>query len=117
MALSLSDLKQEIMRINNTINQEIFGVGLRRQRVDVIGTKIVVLAENRRVPALAALDNSGAVNTRQIDLVLLDAYKKRLKELIQPILPTPIRAVLKDYDPPTELAGTIIVTQDPLDEA
>lgn len=109
--LSSGNLKQVIAKIYNDVNQEIFGIGVIRQKVDIIEAKIVIIAVNKRVPALAALDIA-EIRTREVDLALLDSFKRRFKEQIESELGLSVQTVLKDYDPKTELAGTIVVLDD-----
>lgn len=117
MDMPLGTLKQEVMRIYNAVNQEMFATGVKRLRVDVLGSKILIVAEHQRVSALAALDATNRPLTRMTDVALLDANKARLKEEIEKSLPIKVRTILKDYDPFTEIAGTIIVTTEPLEVA
>lgn len=103
------DIKQEMIRINNTVNISMFGNGLRKQRVVVVDDKIIISADHKRVPVLAALDSHERLATRFMDVTILDAYKRKLKEEIEAQLNIPVKSVLKDYDPVCELAVTIIV--------
>jgi hypothetical protein len=111
----LGDLKQEIMRVNNRVNQSLFGNGLRWQKVDIVGHKIVILAENMRAKPLAAIDGKDRLASRLADIALLNEYKSRLRREIQGSLGIAVRSILKDYDPDCEMAGTIIVTEERLD--
>ena len=117
MSQSPADLKQSIMRIYNNVNQEMFEIGVKRLRVDIIGTKIVILAEHRRIPGLKVLDVINRQVTRMADVALLDENKRRLKESFEADLGLKIRSVLKDYDPAQEVAATVIVLYEPLYEA
>lgn len=104
------DIKQEIIRINNSLNMNMYGIGLRRQRVLIIDEQmIVILADNKRIPALSALDKKDRFMTRVIDVALLEDFKQRLKEELQAKLNFKIRAIFKDYDPASELAVTTIL--------
>ena len=107
------DLKQEIMRVNNNVNITMFGTGLRKQRVMVCEDKIIITADHKRIPALAALDRSDRMTTRFADMAILDEYKRRLREALADQLRLPVVSVLKDYDPDRELAVTVII----MDEA
>lgn len=53
--------------------------------------------------------------TRMVDVALLDAYKDRLKQEIEKHFNFKVKTILKDYDPETETAGTIIVLYDSLE--
>lgn len=108
------DLKQEIMRLNNNVNITMFGTGLRKQRVAVIEDKIIISADHKRIPALAALDGKDRMTTRFIDVAILDEYKQRLKKELNSQLKLQVKSVLKDYDPDIELAVTVIVLTEPV---
>ena len=103
------DLKQEIIRVNNNVNITMFGTGLRKQRVTIVEDKIIISADHKRIPALAALDGRDRMTTRVIDVAILDEYKRRLKQEIMAQLGLQVKSVLKDYDPEHELAVTIVV--------
>jgi len=105
--------KQTLMAINNEVNNEVFGRGLHTQKVYINDNVVLIISVNLRVPALATLDNFG-VPTREIDLVLIDAHKKRLRELIEERLRIKVLTVLKDYDPKQQISGNIIILEQPL---
>lgn len=101
-------LKQQLAAVNNQVNTEIFGRGLRSQKVYIMENLVFIIANNQRVPALATLDKRG-LPTREIDMVLIDSYKDRLRELVQEKLGLPVLSVLKDYDPKNEISGNILI--------
>ncbi len=113
MNFSQAELKQEIARINNALNIAMYGVGLRKQRVLFVddGT-ILILADNKRIPALAALDIKDRGTTRSVDLALLDEFKLKLKTELTQQLKLPVRCIVKDYQPEHELAVTVIILSD-----
>ncbi|MGE5485245.1 MAG: hypothetical protein ACM3X4_09525 [Ignavibacteriales bacterium] len=82
----------------------------------MIGQKIIILAENMRVKPLAAIDDKDRLATRLADIALLNEYKSRLRQEIQESLGITVRSILKDYDPEYQLAGTIIVTEERLED-
>ncbi|WP_300526433.1 Na-translocating system protein MpsC family protein [Aminiphilus sp.] len=108
------EFKQEIMRINNAVNQEMFGLGFRWQKVHVIDDKVLVLANNQRVKALATLSAKDRGATKLIDNALLDEYKSRIRSAVEKDLKIRVTAVLKDYDPDLELACMLIVFAEPV---
>ncbi len=114
--MPIGDLKQEIMKVNNRVNQALFGNGLRWQKVDILGHKIIILAENMRVKPLAVIDDRDSLATRLVDIALLNEYKSRLRQEIQESLGVTVRSILKDYDPKHQVAGTIIITEEKLDD-
>ncbi len=114
--LTPGDLKQELMRINNAVNQEMFGVGLRRQKVDLLDDRILLMAQNPRVKALTVFDSGEGITGRLMDLALLEEYKKRLRKALEDRLGFQIRSVLKDYDPAEELAFTLVVLRGTLED-
>ena len=108
------DIKQEVMRVNNNVNITKFGTGLRKQRVAMMEDKIVISADHKRIPALAALDGIDRTTTRFVDVAILDEYKRRLKKALIEQIQLPVKSVLKDYDPEHELAVTVIVLTAPI---
>lgn len=114
MTTAVIDWKQEVMRVNNNVNITMFGTGLRKQRVAIIEDKIIISADHKRIPALAALDAKERMTTRFVDSAILDEYKRRLKKALSEQIKLPVKCVLKDYDPEHELAVTIIVLTEPL---
>ncbi len=110
--MRLGSFKQAVMSVNNRVNQEIFGSGLVWQRVEVVGPRLlVILAVNRRVQAISSLVGPEELTARLTDLALLREYKARLGRYLQSELGLAVRAVLKDYDGESELAGTLVVLQ------
>jgi hypothetical protein len=114
MKIPDADLKQEIARVNNNVNLSLFGTGLRKQRVTIGENKIIITGDHKRVPALAALDQSDRMSSRLADVAILDEYKRRLKEEFINQIGLPVVCVLKDYAPDYELAVTFILLKDAL---
>ena len=112
--IAKGQFKQQLMAVNNDVNQEVFGRGLRSQKVYLMDNTILIVAHNQRVPALATLDKLG-LPTREIDLVLQDSYKSRLKELIEERLGIAVKSVLKDYDPKNELSVNVLILEEQLE--
>ena len=112
----LGAFKQEIMRLHNTVNLAIFGQGLRWQKVEILDDKVVIIANNKRVSALKALDPTDRLTTQLIDLSLLVEFKKRFREELEAELKLPLTAVLKDYDPETEISMCIVFLKSPVKE-
>lgn len=111
---SVGALKQEILRLYNGVNQQMWRVGVRRQRVDILGDRIVIVAEHERVPALAVLDADHRPLTRMVDGALLDENKRLLRDALTEALGVEVRVVLKDYDPETQMAATVVLLDRPL---
>jgi hypothetical protein len=44
--------KQEILKVYNRVNRQIFNTGVRQQNVEFAGNKIIILSLNARIPAL-----------------------------------------------------------------
>ncbi|MCF8011987.1 MAG: DUF2294 domain-containing protein [Clostridiales bacterium] len=101
------NLKQELISINNEVNQEIFGRGLVKQKVYIMDNVILITAINHRVSALLTLDKQG-ISTREIDLILLDTYKTRLRQLVEERLNFNVLSVFKDYDPNEETSVNVL---------
>lgn len=111
---STGELKQLILRTYNATNQAVWGTGVREQRVDLLGDRVLIVAVHQRVPALAALDDTRRDLTRQVDVALVDHYKGVFSAELERLLGVGVRAVLKDYDPDTQLSCTLVVLDVPL---
>lgn len=110
--LGVAELKQEIIRINNEVNIAMYGTGLRKQRVYIIDNAVILIfADNKRIPALAALDRKSRVITRFFDLTLLEEFREKLHEELLAQTKLPVKYVLKDYQPEKEVAVTVIVLE------
>ncbi|MBD2844957.1 DUF2294 family protein [Paenibacillus sp. IB182496] len=112
---SIGELKQEVIKIYNSINQEIFGIGIRSQKIEVFGDKVTVFATHKRIPALKILDETNRSLTASVDMLVMEANKRMLKEQLEDKLGLPVKLVMKDYDPVTELSGTVIVFEREID--
>ena len=111
---SLTELRLEITRINNQVNIEHYGYGVKSQKVFFINDQIIlILAHTRRVSALNVLDKLGH-DTRDINAVLMHSFKERLRQCLEEELRLDISFVSKDYDTPTETATTVIMLKKPL---
>jgi hypothetical protein len=111
---SVGELKQLILRLYNSTNQAVWGTGVQQQRVEILGDRILVVAVHQRVPALAALDPTRRDLTRQVDVALVDLYKSVFAAELERELGVGVRAVLKDYDPDTQLSCTVVVLDQPV---
>lgn len=106
--LTAGEFKQEILRIYNAINKQIFNVGVRQQNVDFVGNKIIIISLNSRVPILKLLDEDYSDSTRHLDYLLSQVFKKQIKAALEQQFQLNIVAVFKDYDVMTEYSGTVI---------
>lgn len=113
---SIGDFKQEVIKINNQVNEEIYSRGLDWQKIDIIGDKIIIIALNRRISVLRHIDEKDAFTARLMDLALLNEFKIRFKKNFEDKFQLKIRTILKDYDPVNQLAGTIIITVLPVED-
>ncbi len=113
---SIGDFKQEVIKINNQVNEEMYSRGLDWQKIDIIGDKIIIIALNRRISVLRHIDEKDAFTARLMDLALLNEFKIRFKKNFEDKFQLKIRTILKDYDPVNQLAGTIIITVLPVED-
>ena len=113
-ASSLGHLKQEIIRAYNAINQEMYVGGVRQQRAEILGDKILILAEHKRIPVLSVLDTLAPDVAQLADIALVRENKRKLAEVLESIVGIQVLTVLKDYDPATTLAATLVVFEHPI---
>lgn len=115
MIASAGQWKQDILKIYNEINKKLFNAGVKQQKVDFVGNKIIILSINSRIPVLKILDSHDATAGRQVNLALHEVFKREIKEAFLDEFQVNIKAVLKDYDVETEYSGTIIILEKDLE--
>lgn len=103
-----ASFKKQLCQLYNRVYQEMFGLGVRKQRVEIFKDKIVIFAQHKRVPALFALSEKYKELTHSVDAALVTEFKRRLSEEFERQFNAKVTTVLKDYDPNTEEACTVI---------
>ena len=113
--MQLGEFKQEVLRINNKVNMEVFKQGLLSQRIDVFRNEVVITAKNRRVNVLAfgALDKQ---TTDMMDRALIVRHKKVFAEMMRDELGVTVLSHLKDYDPDLEISASVTIFERNIDE-
>ena len=113
--MQMGEFKQEVLRINNKVNMEVFKQGLLSQRIDVFRNEVVITAKNRRVNVLAfgALDKQ---TTDMMDRALIVRHKKLFAEMMRDELGVTVLSHLKDYDPDWEISSSVTIFERNIDE-
>jgi uncharacterized protein YbcI len=106
---SAGTLKQEILKVYNEINLKIFNAGVKQQKVDFAGNKIIIVSVNHRVPILRLLDNLDESSIRNVSVILGNHFKAEIQEAFEREFQMNIVSILKDYDVKTEHSGTIVI--------
>ncbi|MBX4150059.1 DUF2294 domain-containing protein [Paenibacillus sp. FSL W7-1279] len=109
--MTAGELKQDLLRVYNAINKKIFNVGVKQQKVDFVGNKIIIVSRNSRVPVLKLLDENYPLSTRQLDHLLFQVFKQEIKASLEQQFQFKIISILKDYDAETEFSGTIVILE------
>jgi len=104
----MGQFKQEVQRINNRVNMEVFNQGLLSQRVDVIRNAVVITAKNRRVNVLSYEEVDKQV-TESMDRALINRFKKLFARMMKEELGVEILSHLKDYDPNLEISVSVTI--------
>jgi len=116
VAMLLGEFKQELMRLNNKVNMEIFSQGLRWQKLEIIDDKVFIIANNRRVRGLDAVDPVDRLTTKLMDLALILKFKEHFIKTVQEALGIKVLAHLKDYDPFTEISFSVTIFEKNIDD-
>ena len=113
--MQMGEFKQEVLRINNKVNMEVFKQGLLSQPIDVFRNEVVITAKNRRVNVLAfgALDKQ---TTDMMDRALIVRHKKVFAEMMRDELGVTVLSHLKDYDPDLEISASVTIFERNIDE-
>lgn len=107
-------LKKKLARLYNKVYQDMFGLGVRSQRVELFNDKIIIFGQHKRVPALDVLGNRFHELLHSVDAALVTEFKRNFKDEVERLLNVAVLTVLKDYDPDTEFACTVIYLKEPL---
>ena len=114
--MNIDQFKEEIKKLNNKINEDMYGRGLDWQKIDIIGDKIITIGLNRRISVLKNIDDKDILTAKLMDLALLNEFKVRFTKIFEQTFNLKVRSILKDYDPINQLAGMIIITVEPIEE-
>ncbi|WP_066288304.1 Na-translocating system protein MpsC family protein [Bacillus sp. FJAT-29937] len=101
-------LKKDIAHLYNRVNQEIHGVGVKKQRIEIFDDRVIIFAQHKRVQSLQMLSKNFHHLTISVDSALSVEFKSLFKDQIEEMLHFKVKTILKDYDPVTEEACTII---------
>jgi len=112
----MGEFKQEILRINNKVNMEVFKQGLLTQRVDILHNRAVIVAKNRRVSLLSLPYEMDKASTEIMDRTLINIFKQHFIRLMKEELGVTVVAHLKDYDPDIEVSVSVTFFEKPVEE-
>lgn len=108
---SLGEFKQELIKDYNEVNHRIFGIGVVRQKVDIQGDRILIIALHKRVPSLAYLSALNSNVSELADHYLIKGFKNEFKRLLEEKYGFEVLSLFKDYDADAELSATVVVTR------
>ena len=112
----LGEFKQEMLKINNSINMEVFNQGLHQQRLEVVDDKVIIIARNNRVKVLSVFDKCDPAMARMADLALLNEFKQRFVKTVEAYFGVPILSFMKDYDPKLEMSVSVTFYERPVEQ-
>ena len=112
----VGEFKQEVIRINNKVNMEVFGQGLLSQRVEIFQDKILIIANNRRVKVLSMVDRTDNATTKLMDVALITEFKERFILMMEEQMGLRVLSHLKDYDPKLEISISVTILEKPVEE-
>ena len=107
--VTAGEFKQELLKIHNGVNMEIFFQGLHQQRVEIVGEKAIIIAKNNRVRVLSIVDQCDPTVSRMVDQVLLVEFKRRFRQRVEERFGVPVFSLIKDYDPKAEMSIVVLV--------
>ncbi len=114
--MQMGEFKQEIIKVNNRVNMEVFNQGLRSQKVEILQDKILIIANNSRVKVLSMVDKKDTTTTKLMDIALIIEFKDRFVRAMEEHFGLKVLAHLKDYDPHLEISISITILERPLEE-
>ena len=111
---NLVKLKKTLSHIYNEVNKEIYGFGVIKLRINITKDMIMFCVEHNRVPALQALEKRYFALKQSVDYALFQEFKLRLGEKLKEDMHLPYSVILRDYDPDSLVAVTIVFLKDNL---
>ena len=118
VGMLMGEFKQEILRINNKVNMEVFGQGLLSQQAYVLQDKVLIVAKNRRVAVLRQMEGDESVReaVETMDRALIVRFKQRFIQMVREELGIEVLSHMKDYDPKLEISTSVSVFGRPVEE-
>ena len=110
------EFKQEMLKINNSVNMEVFNQGLHQQRLEIVSDKVIIIARNNRVKVLSVFDQCDPAMARMADLALLTEFKRRFVKTVEAHFGIPILSFIKDYDPKLEMSVSVTFYDKPVEQ-
>jgi len=114
--MQLGKFKQELIRINNKINMDIFGSGFIWQKVDIIGNRVCILSKSKKMQPLYAIAGSDRVTANVTTLALMEEFKNRFIEILQDDMNVSVLSYLKDYDLEGQVSFSMIIFEQDVEE-
>nr|WP_281169056.1 Na-translocating system protein MpsC family protein [Gracilibacillus lacisalsi] len=102
-------MKQNLMKQNNQVHQDIFKIGLIEQHVTLIENKIIIVSKNKRIPVLNIIYETSKDVSHMIERLVNINYKEQLEKKLVEHFDFDIEIVLRDYDPTKNMNVTIII--------
>lgn len=104
------EFRRELFRIYNDVNKDIYGFGVVSLRIVFVEDMIVFRTQHNRVRALQALEERDPGLKRAVDYALFLEFKKRFAEWLGRETDLDVTSILRDYDPETQTAVTVVCT-------
>jgi hypothetical protein len=110
------DFKKKLFQIYNETNKEIYGSGVIELKINVTHESIMFFTRHNRIQALKVLEKRYVVLKQSVDHALFQEFKlllgKKLKERLE-LVP---KVLLRDYDPGSKIAVTVVLLKDNLSD-
>lgn len=108
--LSSNEQKKKLSRCYNEVHRELYGVGVTQLRIEAVSEDMMLfLVKHQRVAALKALEDHHAALKQSVDSALHQEFKLRFQSRLADDLDLSVKGLLRDYDPASEWACTIII--------
>jgi len=106
-----NDVIKQLTRCYNETNKEIYGFGVTQLKVAANDGILSFYVKHQRVAALKALEARYELMKQAVDYALHTEFKIRFRKRLEEVLGLKASAILRDYDPITEWAVTVVMTE------
>lgn len=106
--------RQEIIRIYNQINQEIYETGISKHKIEISENRLMIFALHKRINALKMMRENYPELVSYANTAIFTEFKSKLKSEIEQLTGMNVVTILMDYDAATQHTCTIIYFDQPV---
>jgi len=100
---------KQLIKLYNDVNKSIYGFGTTETKIYFNDNLITFTVRHNRIPCLIALEKDYSAMKEWVDVSLMNVFKERFQKALADGLNITPQAILRDYDPKSLIAVTVVV--------